>query len=152
MKTLYFIGFFASCSFIFNAQAQEIICTPSFINSDWSCLGPFDDDSSNIARVTALFVEPTDNDYIYLGTRGSGLWKTSNGGLNWSNVFSYQLAGVGINKIVQADVYIDGPDYNGKALYCYSMFGSIYNRYCLGLVYFDPFTNSCRKENIFGSS
>lgn len=34
-------------------------------------------------RVSAIAVHPTDNDIIYLGAAGGGLWKTNNGGISW---------------------------------------------------------------------
>src|SRR5207237_138275 len=38
-------------------------------------------------RVTAVAVDPTDANVIYIGSAGGGAWKTKNGGLTWTQLF-----------------------------------------------------------------
>ncbi len=38
-------------------------------------------------RVTAVAVDPNDTNVIYVGTAGGGVWKTSNGGQSWQQLF-----------------------------------------------------------------
>ena len=125
---------------------QDVVCNPEFIESNWTLMGPFDDDKSHLGRLTALYVDKFTPDNIYVGTRGSGIWSSTDGGANWQNAFSYEYAGVGIHNIVEADVYVEGPSYNIGAIYGYGMFASFMNQYDIALMYFDPFLNSWKKE------
>jgi len=117
MKTLYktLFSFVLLNFFTVEALPQSSGCSPSELTSAWVNLGPFDDEQSHIARVTALYVNPVNPDEITIGTRGSGLWQTHNGGLEWQNLFSYDLPPIGINEIVNASVFVAGPDYTTNA-------------------------------------
>ncbi|MDJ0839381.1 MAG: hypothetical protein QNK37_22875 [Acidobacteriota bacterium] len=59
----------------------------------WISLGPdtadiFDWRMGQVAgRVSALAVHPSNKDILYLGTGSGGLWKTTDGGANWSPLF-----------------------------------------------------------------
>ena len=44
-------------------------------------------------RVTSIDVDLSDSDIIYAGTASGGLWKSSNGGINWRPVFDDQPVG-----------------------------------------------------------
>jgi photosystem II stability/assembly factor-like uncharacterized protein len=43
-------------------------------------------------RVTAIVVDPTDTDVIYIGTAQGGVWKTIDGGLNWSPKSDHEVS------------------------------------------------------------
>ncbi len=82
----------------------SFICETSTLPSDWSLLGPLSDEEySNIGRVISLWISPHDPDYILAGTRSSGIWKTVNGGENWSNLTAYQLPATGAASIAVHD-------------------------------------------------
>jgi len=89
-------------NFIF---AQETVtCTESFIPSNWSIVGPLEDNSvSNLGRVISIWVDPNDPDYLLIGTRSSGLWKTTDGGVNWANLTNFQLPACGVSSIAVYD-------------------------------------------------
>src|SRR2546421_3972471 len=38
-------------------------------------------------RVTSIAVDPTDNSKVYLGTAQGGVWRTTDGGTNWTPLF-----------------------------------------------------------------
>ncbi|MEP7044894.1 MAG: hypothetical protein ABI843_17660 [Dokdonella sp.] len=68
--------------------------TPALLaNETWLPLGPdgmsmLDWDMGRVAgRVTALAVDPTDEDTLYLGAAAGGLWKSSDGGGSWQQLF-----------------------------------------------------------------
>ncbi len=47
-------------------------------------------------RVTAIDVEPANQAVIYVGTASGGIWKTTNGGINFKPIFdSAEVAGIG---------------------------------------------------------
>ncbi len=47
-------------------------------------------------RVTAIAVDPLQSEVFYIGTASGGIWKTTNGGINFSPIFEDQaVAGIG---------------------------------------------------------
>ena len=67
---------------------------PALLASEtWQALGPegmtmLDWDMGNVVgRVTALAVDPADEGRMYLGAAAGGLWKTMNGGRDWTQLF-----------------------------------------------------------------
>jgi photosystem II stability/assembly factor-like uncharacterized protein len=64
-----------------NAQAKSM-------SGNWQLEGPL-----NIGgRVTAFAIHPTNNNIMFAGCPGGGLFKTTNGGGNWTPVFDNQAA------------------------------------------------------------
>lgn len=146
MKTLIILIFFLTilCEETFS---QPVICNLSDFASNWHIIGPLNDYTyNNIGRVTAIWVDEDDNNYILAGTRGSGLWRSVDGGLNWSNLTSYQLPATGVYSI---DVYKDGAN---KRIYCSTLFnGSDLNLHGLGLIYSDDNGLTWVRETTFPS-
>jgi len=65
-------------------------------HGSWGLVGPTSTtyNSSNavgrgLGRVDRIVFHPTDVNTIYIGTPCGGLWKTTNGGTNWSNLTKY---------------------------------------------------------------
>ncbi len=57
-------------------------------NSGWTELGPFNWSrtsswSPGLGRITAIAVEPEQQQIIYAGSPGGGIWKSTNAGQNW---------------------------------------------------------------------
>jgi hypothetical protein len=50
-------------------------------------------------RTIAIAVHPTDPDTVYVGTAQGGLYKSTNGGINWTNLFEFQLESLAIGAI-----------------------------------------------------
>src|SRR6185369_11209801 len=50
-------------------------------------------------RTIAIAVHPTDPNIVYVGTAQGGLYKTINGGTNWSRLFDFQLESLAIGAI-----------------------------------------------------
>lgn len=50
-------------------------------------------------RTIAIAVHPTDSDTVYVGTAQGGLYKSTNGGTNWTNLFEFQLESLAIGAI-----------------------------------------------------
>lgn len=56
-------------------------------DGSWKLEGP-----ANIgARINTIAMHPTDKDILYVGFADGGLWKTTNGGLDWSPIFDNQI-------------------------------------------------------------
>ena len=80
-------------------------------------------------RTIAIAVHPTNADIVYVGTAQGGLYKSTNGGTNWTRLFDFQLESLAIGAITidptdSSIVYVGTgePDlsadsYAGKGLY-----------------------------------
>lgn len=97
MKPLYLLTIL--CCFPFMLSAQAVTCTGSGLQSDWQNISPYQNTTSHQGRVIALWVSPTDPDFILAGTRSSGLWKTTDGGDNWTNLTGHSLPATGVKAI-----------------------------------------------------
>jgi photosystem II stability/assembly factor-like uncharacterized protein len=75
--------------------------------TDWSFIGPAPvplGQTSNTrvpvsGRTIAIAVHPTNPDIVYVGTAQGGLYKSTNGGTNWTNLFDFQLESLAIGAI-----------------------------------------------------
>jgi len=84
--------------------AQTVNCNTVFLESDWSCLGPFEYPADNqMGRVISLWVDPENTEHILAGTRASSLWETHDSGAHWQNVLSYDFPAIGVWDIVNYD-------------------------------------------------
>lgn len=72
-------------------------------NSNWTPLGPDYMPTQNLGIIGCIKVDPNDNtlNTIYVGTNASGLWKTVDGGLHWSNITdNIGMPGLGVQDVV----------------------------------------------------
>jgi len=73
-------------------------------NNKWTDLGPYDANnvtshySQGIGRVETIFVDPTNANKMYLGSRSGGFWRTADGGKNWLNSTD-TLVATGVNTL-----------------------------------------------------
>ena len=80
-------------------------------SSNWTPLGPFDvpiiisnNKKRGNGRVNCIEFDPVDENVFWIGSPGGGLWKTIDGGLNWStNTDNLPVLGV-------SDIIIDPSD------------------------------------------
>ncbi|MBK9717000.1 MAG: hypothetical protein IPO85_05720 [Saprospiraceae bacterium] len=107
-------------------MAFDHIIAQDQINIDqWKPLGPtvISGGRKYIGRITSIAVHPQNPQVMYVGARGSGVWKTTNGGISWSPI-SDQLSTLTIQAIAIAPsspsrVYITTP----KGIYRSNDFG-----------------------------
>ena len=80
--------------------------TSAFSTGTWKELGPQSTDSGyfGIGRVNCIAFHPTDRNTIWVGTPSGGLWKSTDGGQNWStntdkllSVISLGISSIAIN-------------------------------------------------------
>ncbi|QTD37355.1 PKD domain-containing protein [Polaribacter batillariae] len=74
-------------------------------SNSWTEVGPFvelkrfyDNVRNGNGRVDAIWVDPSNANRIYIGCRGGGMWKTIDGGTNWT-VKTDNLGITGVNSI-----------------------------------------------------
>jgi uncharacterized protein (TIGR03437 family) len=76
-------------------QAAALVAAGNGINlalttdpANWSLIGPRPTDagSSNVTsgRVNAIAIDPRNSDVVYIGAAEGGVWKTTDGGTNWT--------------------------------------------------------------------
>lgn len=65
-------------------------CLGSGYSGNWSCIGPFNNyygqTWDNSGRMGCIWVSPTNMNYMLAGASHGGLWKTTNGGQDWTNI------------------------------------------------------------------
>jgi photosystem II stability/assembly factor-like uncharacterized protein len=73
--------------------------------ANWTPLGPFDvpaglngGKTSGVGRINCIAFHPTDPNLFYVGAPSGGVWKTTDGGTNWSTTTD-QLPALGVSDI-----------------------------------------------------
>lgn len=65
-------------------QKQELT-KRSKATSNWTAVGPFSQSSkSGQGRINTIFVDPNNENTIYVGAPSGGLWKSTDSGINWT--------------------------------------------------------------------
>jgi uncharacterized protein (TIGR03437 family) len=68
-------------------EHQQSVGDSAFPSQNWQLIGPQPENVENIpvsaGRVTSLVVDPRSATTVYAGTAEGGVWKTTNGGVNW---------------------------------------------------------------------
>ncbi|MBT6235345.1 MAG: T9SS type A sorting domain-containing protein [Bacteroidetes bacterium] len=78
--------------------ADNSLKTKTSFANGWEELGPWDANnvtshySPGIGRVEDFWVDPANDQTIYLASRSGGFWKTTDGGANWTNTTDYLVA------------------------------------------------------------
>ena len=58
----------------------------------WTLIGPRPTLDGYAGRVTAIAIHPHDNNTVYIGGAEGGVWKTTDGGLNWKPLSDFEPA------------------------------------------------------------
>ena len=101
---------------LYEAKEDNLLKDGTGFCSDWTVQGP-----GNIgARINTIAVHPTDADIIYVGFARGGVWKTIDGGTNWTPIFDDQLflaiGDIEIDPQVPNTIYIGTGDPNIASL------------------------------------
>lgn len=78
--------------------ANKITEQTDLAYGSWSFIGP-STTSQGIGRVNQVAFHPTDPNTVFIGTAHGGLWKSTNGGLNWICISSF-ISNLGVSGIV----------------------------------------------------
>jgi photosystem II stability/assembly factor-like uncharacterized protein len=67
---------------------------PPISGTQWQTLGPtsLPNDGTSIGRITTVAVDPTNSNIVYVGGAQGGVWKTTNGGANWTPLTDKECA------------------------------------------------------------
>jgi photosystem II stability/assembly factor-like uncharacterized protein len=66
----------------------------------WTPIGPSpisENSTQDNGLVTAIAINPNNQNVIYIGTAGGGVWRTRDAGANWSPLFDRQI-GIGVGE------------------------------------------------------
>jgi photosystem II stability/assembly factor-like uncharacterized protein len=112
-------------------QASKGVVNPT---SNWTPLGPFSSGTLVIGqpgtgRVNAIAVDPNNPDIWYSGAPSGGLWKTTDAGTNWTNLFDdfpqIGVSGIAIDTNDSNIVYIATGDDDAADTYSIGVFKSL---------------------------
>ena len=78
-------------------------------HGSWSFIGPSSNNTGQ-GRVNAIEVLPSNNNVIYVGGSNGGIWKSTDGGINWTNkspnIPLLAIADIEINPINENEIFV----------------------------------------------
>ena len=110
-------------------EAQALATMEPSATSAWSFIGPeptipilaepFTGSPNVSGRVTAIAVDPTNANVVYIGGADGGVWKTTNGGTNWTPISDSQaslaVGSIAIDPSNHLNIYVGtGEDNNNQ--------------------------------------
>jgi photosystem II stability/assembly factor-like uncharacterized protein len=92
---------------LMKASGRTGINSPAVDTTNWAFVGPNpiplgQTQGTRVpvsGRTISIAIHPTDPDTVYVGTAQGGLYKTTNGGANWTKLFEFQLETLAIGAI-----------------------------------------------------
>jgi photosystem II stability/assembly factor-like uncharacterized protein len=85
-KTFDVNGYKAAFSEALSKHAEKSVLAPDGFDAPWTTQGP-----GNIgARINIIEIDPNNEQVIYIGFSGGGVWKTTNDGATWAPIFDAQ--------------------------------------------------------------
>lgn len=84
-------------------KAEEASDYRALFPDGWQDLGPYSIDSvtghysAGLGRIETFYVDPLDDNHLYIGSRSGGFWKTYDGGASWEGSTTAYLVASGIN-------------------------------------------------------
>lgn len=129
-------GRLPSSSELWQSYQKKIDKTGKAVNptSNWTSIGPFEHGSFSGAlpgqgRVNAIAVDPNDPNTWYVGAPAGGLWKSTNAGNSWVNLFDNFLqigvSGIAIDPNDSNIIYISTGDDDAADSFSIGAFKSI---------------------------
>ena len=94
------------------SAARQALAAPATTPSEpaWTLIGPEPEGSFASGRVTALAIDPTNTQTVYLGGAEGGVWKTTDGGQKWTplgdSLVSLAVGSIAIDPSNHNTVYV----------------------------------------------
>ena len=113
-------------------KQKQIMARNTQDNSRWTSVGPSavnrNGSTADKGRVNAVLVDPTDNQIMYVGAPAGGIWKTTNGGTDWTPMSDY-LPQIGVSAIALSPtdhntIFIGTGDDDGHRTYSRGVYKS----------------------------
>jgi len=98
----------------YNTYLNETAGNRGALNDNWEELGPIDWTATSgwnpgVGRLTSVAVDPTNSDIIIIGANTGGVWRTTDGGQNWTpltdNFVNLRVFSVAIDPLVPTTYY-----------------------------------------------
>ncbi|MGB0177183.1 MAG: WD40/YVTN/BNR-like repeat-containing protein, partial [Owenweeksia sp.] len=111
-------------------EFQQLKAKQSSVNvGSWSPLGPFDGNALNgVGRINRVTLNPNNNQVIWVGTPAGGLWKSTDGGANWSTntdlLPNLGVTDIDIDPLNTNVMYLATGDRDGSDTYSYGVLKS----------------------------
>ncbi len=116
---------------VYSISSTAATSTSTLSSTQWTLIGPQPTDNSRLGlpyspvsgRVTALAVDPTNADVVYLGAAEGGVWKTTDGGTTWTpltdNQPSLAVGSIAIDPSNHNTIYVGTGEenFNGDAYF-----------------------------------
>lgn len=127
-------GYLPSSNDLWNTWTQKVsgLLVPNPV-SDWTSIGPFSHGTLSGAlpgqgRVNAIAVDPNDENTWYVGAPAGGIWRTTNSGNSWVNLFDdfpqIGVSGIAIDPSNSNIIYIASGDDDAADSYSVGVFKS----------------------------
>jgi len=87
-------SFRSAANALLNYWEYPFECTDA---GEWQAIGPLELKTQHAGIIASLYIDKNNPDFILAGSNGGGLWKTTNGGINWTCLTeNAHLPGIGV--------------------------------------------------------
>ncbi len=116
------------------AEQENNMNRSKLYSGEWKDLGPYTLDSitghysAGLGRIETFYVNPTNTQIMYVGSRSGGFWKSTNGGVLWTGGYTDTLPASGVESIAVSPTNSDSvliAVQNGANNYSHGIYRSV---------------------------